>query len=95
MLAGSGGFSAVSARDIQPFPSMTTATHPSLALPFDRVKMDERKRSLAPDVDDQAPRPKRIKEENGNAPRMSAENEAQVEVCCYHHDCNGFGEDQC
>lgn len=41
--------------------------------------MEDRKRSLAPDTDDLVPRPKRIKEENG-APRMSAENEASVEV---------------
>jgi hypothetical protein len=42
--------------------------------------MEDRKRSLVPDADEPASRSKRIKDENG-APRMSAENEAQVEVC--------------
>lgn len=59
---------------------MTAATTPSLPVPsFDKGKMEDRKRSLAPDADDSIPRSKRIKEENG-APRMSAENEAAVEV---------------
>lgn len=42
--------------------------------------MEDRKRSLVPDSDEPVSRSKRIKDENG-APRMSAENEAQVEVC--------------
>ena len=42
--------------------------------------MEDRKRSLVPDADESLSRSKRIKDENG-APRMSAENEAQVEVC--------------
>lgn len=59
---------------------MTAATTPSLPVPsFDKGKMEDRKRSLAPDADDSILRSKRIKEENG-APRMSAENEAAVEV---------------
>lgn len=59
---------------------MTSATTPSIPVPsFDKVKMEDRKRSLAPDSDESVPRPKRIKEENGG-PRMSAENEAAVEV---------------
>jgi len=44
--------------------------------------MEDRKRSLAPDADESLTRSKRIKDENG-APRMSAENEAQVEVCLF------------
>jgi len=45
--------------------------------------MEDRKRSLVPDADEPVSRSKRIKDESG-APRMSAENEAQVEVCiCY------------
>lgn len=51
--------------------------------------MEDRKRSLVPDADESLSRSKRIKDENG-APRMSAENEAQVEVCSplrvYHGD---------
>ena len=42
--------------------------------------MDDRKRSLVPDSDEPVSRSKRIKDESG-APRMSAENEAAVEVC--------------
>jgi hypothetical protein len=60
---------------------MTAATTPSLPVPsFDKAQMEDRKRSLAPDADESLSRSKRIKDENG-APRMSAENEAQVEVC--------------
>lgn len=60
---------------------MTAATTPSLPVPsFDKVQMEDRKRSLVPDADESLSRSKRIKDENG-APRMSAENEAQVEVC--------------
>lgn len=59
---------------------MTTATTPSLPVPsFEKAKMEDRKRSLVPDADESVTRSKRIKDENG-APRMSAENEAQVEV---------------
>lgn len=52
--------------------------------------MEDRKRSLAPDADDAAPRPKRQRDENM---RMSTENEAAVEVChpsgliCAIRDC--------
>jgi hypothetical protein len=69
---------------------MTAATTPSLPVPsFDKAhQMEDRKRSLVPDADESLSRSKRIKDENG-APRMSAENEAQVEVCSplrvYHH----------
>jgi hypothetical protein len=60
---------------------MTAATTPSLPVPsFDKAQMEDRKRSLVPDADESLSRSKRIKDENG-APRMSAENEAQVEVC--------------
>ena len=64
---------------------MTTAQAPPSALPpsFDhKVKMEDRKRSLATDVDDLAPRPRKlIKDENGQAMRMDAEKEKDVEVC--------------
>jgi hypothetical protein len=68
---------------------MTAATTPSLPVPsFEKAQMEDRKRSLVPDADESLSRSKRIKDENG-APRMSAENEAQVEVCSplsvYHH----------
>ena len=63
---------------------MTTAQAPQpAALPsFDKIKMDERKRSLAAaEADDLAPRPKRVvKDENGQAMRMDAEKERDVEV---------------
>lgn len=59
---------------------MTAAATPSLPVPsFDKAKMEDRKRSLVPDSDEPVSRSKRIKDENG-APRMSAENEAHVEV---------------
>ncbi|KAK3673561.1 E3 ubiquitin-protein ligase bre1 [Recurvomyces mirabilis] len=62
---------------------MTTAqAPPPAALPsFDKIKMDERKRSLAAvEADDLAPRPKRVvKDENGQAMRMDAEKERDVE----------------
>jgi len=59
---------------------MTAATTPSLPVPsFEKAHMEDRKRSLVPDADESLSRSKRIKDENG-APRMSAENEAQVEV---------------
>lgn len=62
---------------------MTTAAAPTLAVPSldGKVKMEDRKRSLAPDADDAAPRPKRQRDENM---RMSTENEAAVEVCHPH-----------
>lgn len=79
----------LSAHTAHPFANlliqMPAATTPSLPVPsLDKSKMEDRKRSLAPDTDDSVPRPKRIKEENG-APRMSAENEAAVEVICLFH----------
>lgn len=59
---------------------MTTAATPTLAVPSldAKVKMEDRKRSLAPDADDAAPRPKRQRDENM---RMDTEREAAVEVC--------------
>ena len=61
---------------------MTTAQAPPVAIPsFDKVKMEERKRSLVADVDDLAPSRKRlVKDENGQAMRMDAEKEKEVEV---------------
>lgn len=49
----------------------------------DKVTMDDRKRSLAVgDGDEIAPRSKRlVKDENGQAMRMDAEKEKDVEVC--------------
>ena len=62
---------------------MTTTQAPPVVLPsFDAVKMDERKRSLAPDADDLAPSRKRlVKDENGQAMRMDADKEKEIEVC--------------
>jgi E3 ubiquitin-protein ligase BRE1 len=65
---------------------MTTTQAPqSVALPsFDKIKMEERKRSLAAfDGDDGAPRATKrvLKDENGQAMRMDAEKEKDVEVC--------------
>lgn len=63
---------------------MTTTQAQPLALPsFDiLVKMEDRKRSLAPDADDLAPTRKRVvKDENGQQMRMEAEKEKEVEVC--------------
>lgn len=65
---------------------MTTTQAVPVALPsFDiPVKMEDRKRSLAPDADDLAPSRKRVaKDENGQPMRMDAEKEKDVEVC--HH----------
>lgn len=61
---------------------MTTTHAAPVAIPsFDKVKMEERKRSLAPDADDLAPSRKRLlKDENGQAMRMDAEKEKDVEV---------------
>ena len=60
---------------------MTTAEALPVALPsFDKVKMEERKRSLAPDLDDAQPRKRLLKDENGQAMRMDAEKEKDVEV---------------
>ena len=59
---------------------MTTAAVPTLAVPSldSVVKMEDRKRSLAPDADDAAPRPKRHQRDENM--RMSTENEAAIEV---------------
>ena len=67
---------------------MTAATHVQpVAVPsLHKVKMEERKRSLAPDADDHAPSRKRqLKDENGQAMRMDPEKEKDVEVrdACY------------
>ena len=65
---------------------MTSTQVPPAALPpsLDKpiVKMEDRKRSLAPDVDDAtAPSRKRlVKDENGQQMRMDAEKEKDVEV---------------
>jgi len=61
---------------------MTTTAQAPVAIPsFDKVKMEERKRSLAPDVDDVTPSRKRlVKDENGQAMRMDADKEKDVEV---------------
>ncbi|KAK3717232.1 E3 ubiquitin-protein ligase bre1 [Vermiconidia calcicola] len=62
---------------------MTTAqAHPPSALPpsFDKVKMEDRKRSLANDADEMAPSRKRlVKDENGQQMRMDVEKEKDVE----------------
>ncbi|KAK4543143.1 hypothetical protein LTR36_005921 [Oleoguttula mirabilis] len=60
---------------------MTTTQAAPVAIPsFDKVKMEERKRSLAPEADDLAPSRKRLlKDENGQAMRMDAEKEKDVE----------------
>jgi E3 ubiquitin-protein ligase BRE1 len=63
---------------------MTTAQIvSSLIPPSDTiVKMEDRKRSLANDVDDLAPSRKRmVKDENGQQMRMDAEKEKEIEVC--------------
>ena len=62
---------------------MTTTQAQPAALPsFDaKVKMEDRKRSLANDADDMAPSRKRlVKDENGQQMRMDAEKEKDVEV---------------
>ncbi|TKA73479.1 hypothetical protein B0A55_05942, partial [Friedmanniomyces simplex] len=60
-----------------------TALHApqAVALPsHDKVKMDERKRSLAVDADDLAPRARKLlKDENGQPMRMDAEKEKDLE----------------
>ena len=50
--------------------------------------MEDRKRSLAPDVDESmAPSRKRlVKDENGQQMRMDAEKEKDVEVCNHPQD---------
>ena len=65
---------------------MTTTQAVPAALPsFDKVRMEERKRSLAVDADDLAPSRKRlVKDENGQAMRMDAEKEKDVEVRLHH-----------
>ena len=63
---------------------MTSIQAIPVALPsFDvPVKIEDRKRSLAPDADDLGPTRKRIvKDENGQQMRMDAEKEKDVEVC--------------
>ncbi len=54
----------------------------AVALPsHDKLKMDERKRSLAVDADDLAPRARKLlKDENGQPMRMDAEKEKDLEV---------------
>ncbi len=63
---------------------MTTTQAPPAALPPSvdvKVKMEDRKRSLAADVDDLGPSQKRLrKDENGQQMRMDAEKEKEVEV---------------
>ena len=62
---------------------MTTIHAVPVALPsFDiPVKMEDRKRSLAPDADDLAPNRKRVvKDEHGQQMRMEADKEKDVEV---------------
>jgi hypothetical protein len=61
---------------------MKTANPTVCAVPsFDKIKMDDRKRSLGPDADDVVmPRSKRIKDEHGNVMRMDEVNEKNVEV---------------
>lgn len=65
-----------------------TATQP-LLLPvhhtLPKTKMEDRKRSLALDVDDLAPNRKRIvKDENGNQMRLDADKEKDLEVRIKH-----------
>ena len=62
---------------------MPSAEVEPVAIPsYDKLKMDDRKRSLANDADDLAPSRKRlVKDENGQAMRMDAEKEKDVEVC--------------
>lgn len=51
------------------------------ALPcLDKFEMEDRKRSLVNDVEDLAPRPKRLKDENGATMKMTEEKEKEVEV---------------
>ena len=66
---------------------MPSAEVESVAIPsYDKLKMEDRKRSLANDVDDLAPSRKRlVKDENGQAMRMDAEKEKDVEVWRHHH----------
>lgn len=47
---------------------------------FVKVKMDERKRSLASDPDELQPRKRTVKDENGQQMRMDAEKEKDIEV---------------
>ena len=65
---------------------MTATQVPASAIPsFDKVKMEDRKRALAHDADDSAPSRKRLmKDENGQAMRMDADKEKEVEVS---HSC--------
>ena len=64
---------------------MTSALVQPLAPPpsFDKIKMEDRKRSLVVlDADDAAPSRKRlIKDEHGQQMRMNDDKEKDVEVC--------------
>lgn len=60
----------------------TTHARPTVISSLDPVKMEDRKRSLAVDLDDLAPSRKRVvKDENGQAMRMES-GEKEVEVLC-------------
>lgn len=61
----------------------TTQAPPAAILPSvdTKVKMEDRKRSLAADIDELAPMRKRmLKDEHGQQMRMDAEKEKEVEV---------------
>jgi E3 ubiquitin-protein ligase BRE1 len=63
---------------------MTSALVQLLAPPpsFDKIKMEDRKRSLVVDADDVAPSRKRlVKDEHGQQMRMNDDKEKDVEVC--------------
>lgn len=64
---------------------MTTTDRLPAALPSydsNKIKMEDRKRSLAVDAggEDLAPRKRLVKDENGQAMRMDSEKEREVEV---------------
>lgn len=61
---------------------MTSLQMREVAVPsYDKLKMEDRKRSLVTDADDLAPsRKKLLKDENGQAMRMEADKEKDVEV---------------
>ena len=62
---------------------MIPMTSAAVAPPsFKTAKMEDRKRSLAVDADDVAPRAKRLlRDSEGQPMRMDAEKEKAVEVC--------------
>jgi E3 ubiquitin-protein ligase BRE1 len=63
---------------------MTAAQIQCAALPpsIDKIKMEDRKRSLVVDADDAAPSRKRLlKDEHGQQMRMDLDKEKDVEVC--------------